>query len=228
FRGQQSEPFWALRNINFQVCGGKMLGIIGGNGAGKTTLLRIMGGVIRPDEGSVRMSGRLSALIDLGTGFHSDLTGKDNLFINAIISGLTRREARQQYNSIVSFAELEGVMDNPLRTFSSGMQLRLAFAIAIHIQPDILLVDEVLAVGDVRFRKKCLQKIEEFRASGSAIVLVSHDVTLVRQMCDDALWLRKGTIAAYGPAEETADQYAAEMNREPPAAAATTAASPEK
>src|SRR5512143_319698 len=173
FRRQQAETFWALRDIDFQVCAGKMLGIIGGNGAGKTTLLRVVGGVIIPDEGSVGISGRLSALIDLGTGFHSDLSAKDNLFINAIISGLTRREARQQYDSIVSFAELEGVMDNPLRTFSTGMQLRLAFAIAIHIQPEILMVDEVLAVGDARFRKKCLQKIEQFKASGSAIVLVS-------------------------------------------------------
>jgi lipopolysaccharide transport system ATP-binding protein len=224
FRRQQAETFWALRDVNFQICTGKMLGIIGGNGAGKTTLLRVLGGVIIADEGSIRINGRLSALIDLGTGFHSDLSARDNLFINAIISGLTRREARQQYDSIVSFAELEGVMDNPLRTFSSGMQLRLAFAIAIHIQPEILMVDEVLAVGDARFRKKCLQKIAEFKAAGSAIVLVSHDISMVREMCDEVLWLRQASIAAYGRADEITDQYVAEMNQDSPAAGSASGA----
>ena len=215
FRRQRAETFWALRHLTFQVYAGKMVGIIGVNGAGKSTLLRVLGGIILPDEGRLTIHGRISALIDLGAGFHPDLTGKDNLFINAIISGLTRREAHQQYDSILNFAELEQVIENPLRTFSAGMQLRLAFAIAVHIQPEILLVDELLAVGDARFQKKCLQKIEQFRSSGSAIVLVSHNTTLVRQICDEVLWLRQGSIADQGPAADVVDAYLTEINENP-------------
>jgi lipopolysaccharide transport system ATP-binding protein len=217
FRGlrqKTSEVFWALRDVNFKVTAGNMVGVIGANGAGKSTLLKLLGGVVQPDEGTLTINGRLSALIDLGAGFHGDLSGRDNLFINAIISGLTREETRAQFDSIVSFAELDKSIDNPLRTYSSGMQLRLAFSIAAHIQPDILLVDEILSVGDIRFQKKCIQRIEEFKAGGSAILLVSHDIGMVRKLCDEVIWLREGSVAAHGPAAVVVQQYINAMSNE--------------
>jgi lipopolysaccharide transport system ATP-binding protein len=188
-----------------------MVGLIGPNGAGKSTLLRLIGGVGVADRGSIHINGRLGALIDLGAGFHPDLTGRENVYINGIISGLTRREVEKQFDSIVAFAELEEFIDNRLHTYSTGMQMRLAFAVAVHIHPEILLIDEVLSVGDLAFQNKCLERIAQFKAEGCTILLVSHSSELVRQMCDETIWLRAGQVAAYGPSEVVVKQYVAEM-----------------
>jgi lipopolysaccharide transport system ATP-binding protein len=191
-----------------------MVGVIGPNGAGKSTLLRLMGRVGQPDQGKIEVHGRIGALLDLGAGFHPDLTGRENVFISGVISGLNRREVQQRFDSIVSFAELEAFIDNPLRTYSTGMQMRLAFAIAVHIQPEILLIDEVLAVGDLSFQRKCLERITQFKEEGCTIILVSHDATAIRQLCDEVLWLRSGQLIAHGPPEVVVDQYIAEMTVE--------------
>lgn len=209
-----AEYFWALRGVSFGVAPGRMVGVIGPNGAGKSTLLRLIGGVGRPDEGSVEVQGQIGALLDLGAGFHPDLTGRENVFINGVIAGLTRHEVAQRFDSIVDFAELEAFIDNPLRTYSTGMQMRLGFAVAAHTEPEILLIDEVLAVGDISFQRKCLERIAQFKAEGCTIVLVSHDTTLIQQLCDEALWLRAGRVAAHGAADVVAGQYVAEMTTE--------------
>ncbi|HNB51937.1 MAG TPA: ABC transporter ATP-binding protein [Anaerolineales bacterium] len=215
FRGlKPAEEFWALREVTFAISPGKMVGIVGPNGAGKSTLLRLIGGVGKPDSGSVQTYGRIGALLDLGAGFHPDLTGRENVFITGVISGLTRREVQTRFDEIVAFAELAEFIDNPLRTYSTGMQMRLAFAVAVHIEPEILLIDEVLAVGDIAFQRKCLERIAEFKANGCAIVLVSHDPGVVQQLCDEVIWLKNGFIAGYGPAEIILGQYKAEMNAE--------------
>jgi len=208
------ETFWALRDVSFELEPGRMMGVIGPNGAGKSTLLRLAGGVGEPDQGSLEVRGRIGALIDLGAGFHPDLTGRENVYINGIISGLTRQEVARQFEAIVSFSELEEFIDSPLRTYSTGMQMRLAFAIAVHIQPDILLIDEVLAVGDLAFQRKCLDRIAQFKQEGCAILLVTHDISLVEQLCDEALWLRRGRVAASGPAVVVAQAYVTEMRAE--------------
>ena len=205
-----AERFWGLRNVSFTVAPGRMVGVIGRNGAGKSTLLRLLGGISRPDEGSVKVNGRIGALLSLGAGFHHDLTGRENIFINGLISGLTRREVAQQFDSIVAFSELQESIDNPLRTYSSGMQMRLAFAVAAHIEPDILLIDEVLAVGDFAFQRKCMERINQFKAAGCTIILVSHDTTLVREICDEALWIRDGHLKAHGAPDMVVDRYLTE------------------
>jgi lipopolysaccharide transport system ATP-binding protein len=208
------KKFWALQEVSFDLEPGRMMGVIGANGAGKSTLLRLVGGVGRPDQGSLEVNGRIGALIDLGAGFHPDLTGRENVYINGVISGLTRQEVGRQFEAIVSFAELEAFIDSPLRTYSTGMQMRLAFAIAVHIQPEVLLIDEVLAVGDLAFQRKCLDRIAYFKQQGCAILLVTHDISLVEQLCEQALWLRQGRVAASGPAVAVAQAYITEMRAE--------------
>lgn len=210
-RMRPTEWFWALRDVSFSVAPGRMIGVIGPNGAGKSTLLRLIGGVGRADEGSVQTHGRIGALLDLGVGFHPDLTGRENVFVSGVIAGFTRREVSQRFDSIVAFAELEEFIDSPLRTYSSGMQMRLGFAVAVHIEPEILLIDEVLAVGDLAFQKKCLERIAQFRAEGCTIIFVSHQTTAVQQLCDEVLWLRAGQVAAHGTADTVVGQYVAEM-----------------
>jgi lipopolysaccharide transport system ATP-binding protein len=206
--------FWALRDVSFDLTAGEMVGVIGRNGSGKSTLLRLIGGVGRPDEGSVKVNGRIGALLELGAGFHLDLTGRENIFICGLVAGLTRREVEQRFDAIIAFAELEEFIDNPLRTYSSGMQMRLAFSVAVHTEPEILLIDEVLAVGDIAFQNKCLERINQFRANGCAMLFVSHDPTQIRQLCDKALWLRSGQVAAYGDPANVVEQYVAEMTQE--------------
>jgi len=208
------EYFWALHEVSFRIAPGRMVGVVGPNGAGKSTLLRLLGGVGRPDEGQVTVPGRIGALLDLGVGFHPDLTGRENVFINGVIAGLTRREVTRRFDSIVDFAELEDFIDQPMRTYSTGMQMRLGFSVAVHTDPDILLIDEILAVGDLAFQHKCLERIEQFRAEGCTIVLVSHDASAIKRLCDEALWLRHGRLVAYGPADVVARQYAEEMSAE--------------
>ena len=205
------ERFWALQDVSFSVPQGQMLGVIGHNGAGKSTLLQLVGGIGKPDQGRVEVEGRIGALLSLGAGFHPELTGRENVSINGVISGLTRREVKERFDSIVAFAELEDFIDSPLRTYSSGMKMRLAFAVAIHIEPEILLIDEVLAVGDMAFQKKCLARINQFKERGCTILLVSHGVEFIEQNCDEALWLHSGQMRAYGPADVVVDQYVKAM-----------------
>ncbi|MCB0190915.1 MAG: ABC transporter ATP-binding protein [Anaerolineae bacterium] len=208
------EKFKALDSVSFAIKSGQMVGVIGANGAGKSSLLRLIGGVGRPDKGKVKVRGRIGALLDLGAGFHSDLTGRENTYINGIISGLTRREVEDQFDSIVAFAELEGFIDNPLRTYSTGMRMRLAFAIAVHIDPDILLIDEVLAVGDMAFQEKCLKRIAQFKEQGCTILFVSHDINKVRDLCDEVIWLQNGRIKAQGTSDSVVQQYTDAMSSE--------------
>jgi lipopolysaccharide transport system ATP-binding protein len=209
-----AESFWGLRDVSFTVAPGRMVGVVGRNGAGKSTLLRLIGGVGRPDEGRVNTRGRLGALLNLGAGFHPDLTGRDNLFVTGVINGLTRREVAERFDSIVAFAELESFIDNPLRTYSTGMQMRLAFAVSVHAEPEILLIDEVLSVGDLAFQRKCLDRINRFKAEGCAIILVSHEASLIRDLCDEALWLSAGRLMAHGEADMVVNQYVAETKAE--------------
>ena len=184
-----------------------MVGVVGRNGAGKSTLLRLIGGVGRPDEGSVRAHGRVGALLDLGAGFHPDLTGRENVFINGVVAGLTRREVAARFDAILAFAELEQFIDSPMRTYSTGMQMRLSFAVAIHTDPEVLLIDEVLSVGDLAFQRKCLERVAELKGRGCAILFVSHDGNAVRQLCEEAIWLRAGRLVAHGPAQAVVAEY---------------------
>ncbi len=207
FKSSTSEEFQALDKVNFEIGSGEIVGIIGRNGAGKSTLLRMIGGVGLPDSGSITVRGKVGALLELGAGFHPELTGRENIYVNGVISGLTRVEVSQRFDDIVAFSELEDFIDNPLRTYSSGMQLRLAFAISVNTDPDILLIDEVLAVGDLAFQQKCLERIEYFKRKGCAILIVSHDVEQVKAVCDRVIWLRGGTIAAHGDPQGVAEQY---------------------
>lgn len=208
FRNLSGGPtFWSLRDVNFAVEQGRALGVIGRNGAGKSTLLRLLAGLGRPDEGRVSVRGRIGGLLELTAGFHPDLTGRENVFIGGVVRGLTRAQVRDRFEAILDFAELRHAVDRPMRTYSSGMQLRLAFAVAIHCEPDILLVDEVLAVGDAAFQKKCLDRIADLRTAGCTIVMVSHDASLVQDMCNDVLWLREGAVAAFGDAKPVIAEY---------------------
>ncbi|MBE9127584.1 MULTISPECIES: ABC transporter ATP-binding protein [unclassified Coleofasciculus] len=208
------EHFWALRDVSFTVSPGQMLGVLGHNGAGKSTLLQLIGGVGRPDEGRVKVKGRIGALLDLGAGFHGDLTGRENVFVTTVVAGLTRREVARRFDAIVEFAELEQFIDNPVRTYSTGMQMRLAFSVAVHTNPDVLLVDEFLSVGDLAFQAKCLQRIAQLKADGCAIVLISHSSEQIQELCDQALWLRHGQVVAHGEPEVVAGQYVSEMRHQ--------------
>lgn len=210
------DTFWALRDVSFTVEAGRMLGIVGGNGAGKTTLLHLIGGLGRPDEGTLGVRGRVVGLLELGAGFHPDLTGRENAFVNGVIAGLTRAEMAERFDSIVAFAGLEEFIDSPLRTYSNGMRMRLGFAIIAHTTPDVLLIDEVLAVGDLAFQKKCAERISRFKSEGCAIVFVSHDLVQVSRMCDEALWLCDGEVATHGTPDEVMESYenAEEMQKE--------------
>jgi lipopolysaccharide transport system ATP-binding protein len=206
--------FWALRHLSFQLPRGAMLGVVGANGAGKSTLLHLLGRVMQPNEGMVQIGGRMGALFDLSTGFHPELTGRENVMVSGVIAGLTRREVLNRFDEMVQFAELESAIDQPMRTYSTGMQMRLGFAVATFTDPDILLVDEALAVGDLAFRNKCLARITEFRKRGVTIVLVSHDTALVQDFCDEVLWLRGGEQAAYGQAGAVITSYVNAMKSE--------------
>ncbi|MCC3425194.1 MAG: Wzt carbohydrate-binding domain-containing protein [Microcoleus sp. PH2017_01_SCD_O_A] len=214
WRMKPQAHFWALRDVSFSVSPGEMLGILGKNGAGKSTLLQLIGGIGRAEEGSIKVNGKIGGLLDLGAGFHSDLTGRENVFVGAVVAGLTHREATRRFSDIVEFAELEQFIDSPLRTYSTGMQMRLAFSVAVHTDPEVLLIDEHLSVGDVAFQTKCLNKIAEFKTKGCAIVLISHNAGQIQKLCDRALWLRDGKIQAYGEPEVVAGQYLSEMRSE--------------
>lgn len=203
----QRETFWAVKDVSFTVQWGQTLGIIGENGSGKSTLLKLITRVLEPTTGHIKIGGRLAALLELGAGFHPDLTGRDNIYLNGSILGLSRRDIQGRLDEIVSFAELERFIDVPLKHYSSGMQVRLGFSIATCTDPDILLIDEVLAVGDESFQHKCLDRIEEFRAKGKTILFVSHDLATVGDLCDQVLWLEDGVIRGRGLPRRVIDQY---------------------
>jgi len=206
-RRQSREEFWALRDLNLQVEQGETLGVIGSNGAGKSTLFKLINRILQPTSGEVVVNGRLTALLELGAGFHPDLTGRENVFLNGSILGLTAKEMRQRLDDIITFAELERFIDVPLRHYSSGMQVRLGFAVATSLDPDIMLIDEVLAVGDEAFQKKCLERIDHFRQRGKTILFVSHDLESVKRLCSRVLWLDAGLPAGDGPAVEIVERY---------------------
>jgi ABC-type polysaccharide/polyol phosphate transport system ATPase subunit len=201
------ETFTALDGVSFEVERGSTFGVIGENGSGKSTLLKLLAGITKPTRGSLTVDGRISALIELGAGFHPEISGRENVAINGIMLGLTRREIDERFDEIVSFAELERFIDAPVKTYSSGMYARLGFAVAIHVDPDVLLIDEVLAVGDEAFTRKCLDKIGEFRRRGKTVVIVTHSLNLVEKMCDDVLWLRAGREADRGDPKRVVDAY---------------------
>ena len=198
----RAEDFWALRDIAFEVEEGSSLGLIGHNGSGKTTLLKCIAGILRPTSGVIRYRGRVAALLELGAGFHPELTGRENVYLNASFLGLSRKDTDRVFDDIVGFAELEDFMDNQVKFYSSGMLVRLGFAVAVHVDPDILLIDEVLAVGDEAFQAKCLNRIQRFQAEGRTIVLVTHALDTVREVCDQAVMLDHGRIHAMGMPED--------------------------
>lgn len=210
-RSKKAEDFWALKNINLTIEKGTTVGLIGHNGSGKSTLLKLITKIIYPTSGSIETSGRVSSLLELGAGFHPDFTGRENIYINASIFGLSRKEIDKRLESIIEFSELREFIDSPIRTYSSGMYTRLAFSVAVHVEPDILLIDEILAVGDVNFQKKCINQIKEFKKRGVTMVFVSHNMNDVLEICDSVVWLDKGEIKEIGKTEEIAEKYLADM-----------------
>jgi lipopolysaccharide transport system ATP-binding protein len=211
-QGDNVEEFWALTDIDFDVRCGEVLGIIGRNGAGKSTLLKILSRIIEPTKGKVTLRGRASSLLEVGTGFHPELSGRENIFLNGAILGMTRREIRQKFDEIVAFAEVEKFIDTPVKRYSSGMAVRLAFSIAAHLDPDILIVDEVLAVGDAAFQKKCVGKMQDAtRDNGRTVLFVSHNMGAMLALCPTGILLEKGRIAARGDMQTVARRYLASM-----------------
>jgi lipopolysaccharide transport system ATP-binding protein len=215
FRRAKSESFWALKNFSLKVHEGEVLGLIGRNGAGKTTLLKILSRITRPTTGWAEIHGRIGSLLEVGTGFHPELTGRENTFLSGAILGMSKREITRKFDEIVAFAELEKFIDTPVKHYSSGMYVRLAFGVAAHLEPEILLVDEVLAVGDVQFQRKCLGKMGEVASHGRTIVFVSHNMAAMQNLCDRVMWLDQGSLLQDGPAASVISAYLAQSARPP-------------
>ena len=213
-RGGKSEYFWGLRHVSFGIAPGRAVGVVGRNGAGKSTLLRMIGGVIRPDEGAVEISGRIGALLEIGAGLTDDLSGTENIYVMGVVAGMLRDEVEARFNDIVAFSELGDFIDRPVRTYSTGMKMRLAFSVAVHVEPEILLIDEVLVVGDQAFQAKCMERVKAIRDAGCTIFLVSHDPGQIRELCDEVLFLKEGRVVAYGPTEETMALFESSMVEE--------------
>ena len=205
---QPKRVFYALKDVSFSLHRGQSLAVIGRNGAGKSTLLSLVAGLCPPTEGRVTVTGRIAALLQLGSGFHPDLTGLENVHLNASLMGLSRKRTGELLPRIIEFAEIDAFLNDPIRTYSTGMVMRLGFAVAIHADADILIIDEVLGVGDQRFQAKCFDKIHELRASGKSLLFVSHTAEVVRQFCDTALWLEDGELMLAGPVEGVLEAYA--------------------
>jgi len=215
FRRRPATPsddttFWALKDVNVEVHPGEVVGLIGRNGAGKSTLLKVLSRVTEPTSGRVELRGRVGSLLEVGTGFHLELTGRENIFLNGSILGMSRREIARRFDEIVAFAEMDKFLDTPVKRYSSGMYVRLAFAIAAHLEPEILIIDEVLAVGDASFQRKCIGKTLEAARGGRTILLVSHQMDVVRRLCNRAVLLKQGEVVLQGAAEEVINQYLAE------------------
>jgi len=203
-----NETFWALKDVSFELKQGEVLGIIGRNGAGKSTLLKILSQITEPSSGQIEIQGRIASLLEVGTGFHPELTGRENIYLNGAILGMTRREIRKKFDEIVSFAEVEQFLDTPVKYYSSGMYVRLAFSVAAHLEPEILIVDEVLAVGDAQFQKKCLGKMENISSQeGRTVIFVSHQMATVSTLCTQGLYLKKGRVDFIGPSDEAIRRY---------------------
>ncbi len=208
---EPDETFSAVQDVSFTLPAGRTLGVIGRNGSGKSTMLKLVAGITKPTTGTVKVSGRISALIELGAGFHPEISGRENVFINGIMLGLTKKEIARRFDEIVEFAELQEFIDAPVKTYSSGMYMRLGFAVAIHVDPDVLLVDEVLAVGDEGFTHKCLDKFAEFKRRGKTILLVTHALGLVERFCDEALWLDGGRLKGLGDPRRVVGAYVTDV-----------------
>jgi ABC-type polysaccharide/polyol phosphate transport system ATPase subunit len=206
---EERQSLWVLKDVSLRIAPGEALGLIGRNGSGKSTLLKIIAGIYRPTRGNVSVppEARIGAMIELGVGFHQELTGRENVHLGASIYGLTRAEIERIYRAVVDFAELDAFMDTPIKNYSSGMQARLGFGLAVNLEPDVLLVDEVLAVGDEAFQQKCLSRMEEFRSAGKTIVFVSHSTEDVRKICDRACVLEAGSVVFVGETDEAIDRY---------------------
>ncbi|PYQ27815.1 MAG: ABC transporter ATP-binding protein [Acidobacteria bacterium] len=202
--------FWALRDVSFDLHDGEVIGVIGRNGAGKSTLLKIISRITEPTEGAAHLYGRVSSLLEVGVGFHPELSGRENVFLNGAILSMSRVEIRRKFDEIVAFAEVEQFIDTPVKRYSSGMYVRLAFAVAAHLEPDVLIVDEVLAVGDIAFQRKCLGKMEDIRRTGRAVLVVSHNMSLISQLCENVLWLDGGKVVRSGPTREVIAAYMAQ------------------
>jgi ABC-2 type transport system ATP-binding protein len=213
-RRSQYEEFWALRDVSFEVHKGEAFGIIGENGSGKSTLLKCLAQILTPDEGKISHDGTVSALLELGAGFHPELSGKENVYLNGAILGLSKKQLDRKFDEIVAFAGLERFIDTPVKNYSSGMYVRLGFAVAVNVDPDILVIDEVLAVGDENFQRKCAEKIAEFREQGRTIVLVSHGLGQVATLCDRAAWLSHGHVEAVGPPIDVINTYAGSVHED--------------
>lgn len=201
------EEFWALRDVSLDVRHGETVALVGGNGAGKSTTLSVVAGTVSPTTGSVEVEGRIGALLELGAGFHPDLTGRENIYLNASLLGLGREEVEDKFRKIVTFSELFDFIDVPLRNYSSGMQVRLGFSVAIHINPDVLLMDEVFAVGDAHFQQKCIHRVMQFREAGKTLLFVSHSAESVRRLCGRVVWLDHGHVRMDGPTNEVLPEY---------------------
>jgi ABC-type polysaccharide/polyol phosphate transport system ATPase subunit len=210
-RRATQEEFWALKNVSFEAKQGEAIGIIGRNGAGKTTLLKILSQITEPTKGRIRLGGRVASLLEVGTGFHQDLTGRENIFLNGAILGMTRQEIKRKFDEIVAFSEVEKFLDTPVKRYSTGMYVRLAFAVAAHLEPEILIMDEVLAVGDAAFQKKCLGKMGEVAHGGRTVLFVSHNMSAVQALCRKAIYLDHGVVKAVGDVEPLVNRYLVEV-----------------
>lgn len=214
-----NDPFWALRDVTFDVRQGDRLGILGRNGSGKSTLLKVLSRIVEPSAGRVRLRGRLASLLEVGTGFHPELTGRENIYLNGALLGMRRHEIQRRFDEIVAFSEVERFLDTPVKRYSSGMYVRLAFSVAAHLEPDILVVDEVLAVGDQDFQKKCLGKMQEVGRDGRTVIFVSHNLAAVTQLCTSGLLLEGGRVTDAGPVAQVVATYLSRSNRAPASAA---------
>ena len=212
-RSNEYSTFNAVNDLSLDIKKGETVALIGHNGCGKSTLLKLITKILYPDHGKIKVNGRISSLIELGAGFHPDFTGRENIYTNASIFGLSRNEINKKIESIIQFSELGEFIDNPVRTYSSGMYMRLAFSVAINVDPEILLIDEILSVGDANFQKKCFDKIESFRNQGVTIVIVTHDLGTVEKICDRVVWMDKGKIVTYGAPDRVIDLYTQHMNK---------------
>jgi len=205
--GRIQTDFWALQSISFQIKIGESIGIIGSNGSGKSTLLRIILGITRPTRGKIKVNGRIAGLLELGSGFHQDLTGRENIYLNGSVLGLKREEINRHINSVIDFADIGDFIDAPVRTYSAGMYLRLGFATVVHVEPEILIIDEVLAVGDESFQEKCLRKVREFKKEGKTIIMVSHNLNIIAEYSDRVFCLNGGSIPFIGNSQDVIRKY---------------------
>lgn len=212
-KNQDKKDFWALKNVSFTLNPGEVVGVIGKNGAGKSTLLKILSRIIPPTHGEIVLRGRVASLLEIGTGFHPELTGEENIFLNGTLLGMTRKEIQSKFQEIINFSEIEKFIDTPVKFYSSGMYMRLAFAVAAHLEPEILIVDEVLSVGDIAFQKKCLGKMEEVGVSGRTVLFVSHNLSAVQKLCKTTIFLEQGEISFYGPTDQAIAKYLEHSDR---------------